>query len=60
MTSNRIDAEFTEKQSDKAQAALASLTKALPFLIDLTAIDRARMLSCQITAEELAEELLDN
>jgi len=43
MTSNRIDAAFTAEQREKAKAALAILAEALPFLIDLTAEDRASL-----------------
>lgn len=43
MTSNRIDAAFTAEQRQKAKAALAMLAETLPFLIDLTAEDRASL-----------------
>jgi len=43
MPSNRIDAAFTSEQRDKAKAALATLAETLPFLIDLSAEDRASL-----------------
>ena len=41
MSANRIDATLTDEQRDRANAALAALAEALPFLIDLSAKDRA-------------------
>ena len=41
MSANRIDATLTDAQRDRANAALASLAEALPFLNDLSAKDRA-------------------
>jgi hypothetical protein len=43
MTSNRIDAAFTAEQREKAKAAIATLAETLPFLIDLSAEDRASL-----------------
>ncbi len=43
MPSNRIDAAFTAEQRDKAKAALATLAETLPFLIDLSAEERASL-----------------
>jgi hypothetical protein len=43
MPSNRIDAAFTADQRDKAKTALATLAETLPFLIDLSAEDRASL-----------------
>jgi hypothetical protein len=41
MSVNRINATLTDAQRDRANAALAALAEALPFLIDLSAKDRA-------------------
>ena len=43
MPSNRIDAVLTVAQREQAQAALASLTSSLPFLIDLGSGEKASM-----------------
>lgn len=44
MPSNRIDAAFTARQRDKAKAVLATLlAEPLPFLMDLSAEDRATL-----------------
>jgi len=43
MPVNRIDAELTDQQNAAAAAALATLAAALPFLIDLTAAERAAL-----------------
>lgn len=43
MPSNRIDAAFTAEQRAKAQAALATLAEALPFLINLSTEERGAM-----------------
>ena len=43
MPSNRIDAALTVAQREQAQAALASLTSSLPFLIDLGSGEKASM-----------------
>ena len=43
MTSIRIDAVLTDEQREKAKAGLALLNEAMPFLVDLTAKQRAEM-----------------
>ena len=43
MPANRIDAALTAEQREKAKTALAALTEALPFLIDLADGERATM-----------------
>jgi hypothetical protein len=43
MPENRIDAAFTAEQRERARAALAALSEALPFLIDLGDGERAAM-----------------
>lgn len=43
MPSNRIAADFSAEQREKAKAALAALAEALPFLIDLSAEERRDM-----------------
>ncbi len=43
MPSNRINTHFSAEQRDEAKVALAALAAKLPFLIDLTAEERAAM-----------------
>ena len=43
MPANRIAAAFTAEQRDRTRSALAALTEALPFLIDLGDGERATM-----------------
>jgi hypothetical protein len=41
MSVNRTDATLTDEQHDRANPTLAAMVDALPFLIDLSAKDRA-------------------
>lgn len=43
MPSNRIDADFTAEQREKVKAPPATLAETLPFLIDLSAEECARL-----------------
>ena len=41
MSANHIDAPLTDEQPERANSNLTALVDALPFLLDLSAIDRA-------------------